>query len=50
VRQLRSERAGNSPKATPLTPEQLRIRELEKRLRRLEVTVHPQGIDRQIMG
>lgn len=36
VHQLRSERAGNSPKATPLTPEQLRIRELEKRLRRLE--------------
>ncbi|MGN5137084.1 transposase [Aeromonas sp. 164P] len=29
--QWRSERAGNSPKVTHLTPEQLRIRELEKK-------------------
>ncbi|TNI05829.1 hypothetical protein CF134_22565 [Aeromonas salmonicida] len=36
VRQLRSERAGASTKGTPVTAEQLRIRELEKRLRRLE--------------
>jgi len=36
VRQLRSERGGTSPKATPMTPEQQRIRELEKKVRRIE--------------
>ena len=36
VRQLKSERLGKSPKATPMTPEQLRIRELEKKLLRIE--------------
>ena len=36
VRQLRAERNGISPQATPMTPYQLRIRELEKRLRRVE--------------
>ncbi|POP51826.1 IS3 family transposase, partial [Zhongshania marina] len=36
VRQLRAERNGISPQATPMTPDQLRIRELEKRLRRVE--------------
>lgn len=35
VRQLRAERNGISPQATPMTPE-LGIRELEKRLRRVE--------------
>ena len=37
VRQLKEERAGKSPKASPMTPEQLRIRELEKRLQRFEM-------------
>jgi transposase len=36
VRQLRSERDGKSPSATPITPEQQRIRELEKKIRRIE--------------
>jgi transposase len=36
VRQLRADRNGISPQATPMTPDQLRIRELEKRLRRVE--------------
>jgi transposase len=36
VRQLRAERNGISPHATPMTPDQLRIRELEKRLQRVE--------------
>ena len=35
--QLKEERAGKSPKASPMTPEQLRIRELEKRLQRVEM-------------
>ena len=30
VRQLRQERGSQSPKATPMTPEQLKFRELEK--------------------
>jgi transposase len=37
VRQLKEERAGKSPKASPITPEQLRIRELEKRLQPVEM-------------
>jgi transposase len=37
VRQLREERAGMPPKATPMTPDQLRIRELEKRLKQVEL-------------
>ena len=37
VRQLKEERAGKSPKTSPMTPEQLRIRELEKRLQRVEM-------------
>ena len=36
VRQLREERNGTSPSATPITPEQLKIRELEKKIRRIE--------------
>ncbi len=36
VRQLKKERGGERPKATPMTPDQLRIRELEKRLRDVE--------------
>jgi len=36
VRQLRNERNGISPQATPMTPDQKRIRELEKKLRRVE--------------
>jgi len=37
VRQLREELAGVTPKATPMTPDQLRIRELEKRLKQVEL-------------
>src|SRR5690554_4191345 len=37
VRQLRQERNGETPKATPMTPDQLRIRELENRIRRIEM-------------
>ncbi|WP_156773065.1 IS3 family transposase [Kosakonia sacchari] len=36
VRQLRRERQGITPSATPITAEQQRIRELEKQVRRLE--------------
>jgi len=36
VRQLKQEREGISPKASPLTPEQIEIRELKKKLARLE--------------
>jgi len=36
VRQLRAERDGKTPQATPMTPDQHRIRELEKKLRRIE--------------
>ena len=37
VRQLREERAGMTPKTTPMTPDQLKIRELEKRLKQVEL-------------
>ena len=37
VRQLRQEHNGESPKATPMTPVQLKIRELEQRIRRIEM-------------
>lgn len=37
VRQLRIERKGEAPKATPMTEEQRRIRELEKKVKRLEM-------------
>ena len=36
VRQLKEERTGKSPQASPLTPEQIEIRELKKKLARLE--------------
>jgi len=36
VRQLKDERAGNQPTAMPMTPDQLRIRELERKLKRAE--------------
>jgi len=36
VRQLRKERHGVSPKASPMTPEQRKIRELENKIRRIE--------------
>jgi transposase len=36
VRQLRQEREGTTPKGTALTPDQRRIQELEKQLRRVE--------------
>lgn len=36
ARQLREERNGNLSSVTPMTPDQLRIRELEQKLKRLE--------------
>ena len=36
VRQLKKERVGEAPKGTPMTPDQLKIRELEKKVRRIE--------------
>jgi transposase len=37
VKQLREERAGKAPQANPMTPEQVEIRELKKRIERLEL-------------
>lgn len=37
VRQLREEQQGKSPKASPITPEQIEIRELKKKLQRIEM-------------
>ena len=37
VRQLKEERAGKSPTTSPMTPEQIEIRELKKRLQRVEM-------------
>ena len=36
VRQLKEERKGVAPKATSMTPDQLKIRELEKKIARIE--------------
>ncbi|SUI57949.1 Transposase [Shewanella baltica] len=36
VRQLKLERQGGTPKASPITPEQIEIRELKKQIARLE--------------
>lgn len=36
VRQLKQERAGISPKASPMTSDQIKIRELEKKIARIE--------------
>ena len=36
VRQLREERKGGTPSASPITPEQRRIRELERKLKQIE--------------
>ena len=36
ARQLKNERNGDLSKATPLTPDQLKIRELERKIRLLE--------------
>lgn len=37
VKQLREERAGKTRKSSPMTPEQVEIRELKKRVERLEL-------------
>lgn len=37
VKQLRDERLGKTPKASPITPEQIEIRELKKKLQRIEM-------------
>lgn len=37
VKQLRDERAGKTPKASPITPEQIEIRELKKKIQRIEM-------------
>lgn len=36
VRQLKEERQGKTPKASPMTPDQIEIRELRKKVARLE--------------
>jgi transposase len=36
VRQLKQERGGISPSASPMTPDQINIRELEKKIRFIE--------------
>ncbi len=36
VRQLKTERAGKAPSASPLTPEQREIRDLKKKIKRIE--------------
>ncbi|PBR09835.1 transposase [Escherichia coli] len=38
VKQLRDERQGKTPKASPITPEQIEIRELRKKLRKRKLT------------
>ncbi|EMX34428.1 putative transposase [Escherichia coli MP021017.1] len=37
VKQLRDERQGKAPKASPITPEQIEIRKLRKKLQRIEM-------------
>ncbi|MCQ6892652.1 transposase, partial [Escherichia coli] len=37
VKQLCDERQGKTPKASPITPEQIEIRELRKKLQRIEM-------------
>lgn len=37
IKQLREERQGKTPKASPITPEQIEIRELKKKLQRIEM-------------
>ena len=37
VKQLRDERQGKIPNASPITPEQIEIRELKKKLQRIEM-------------
>ena len=37
VKQLRDERQGKTPKASPITSEQIEIRELRKKLQRIEM-------------
>ncbi|WP_120506316.1 IS3 family transposase [Rahnella bruchi] len=37
VKQLRDERQGKTPKASPITPEQIEIRELRKKIQRIEM-------------
>lgn len=37
VKQLREERQGKTPKASPITPEQIEIRELKKKIQRIEM-------------
>jgi len=37
VKQLREERAGKAPKASPMIPEQIEIRELKKKIERIEL-------------
>ncbi|MGL9774675.1 MAG: transposase, partial [Sodalis sp. (in: enterobacteria)] len=37
VQQLRDKRQGKTPKASPITPEQIEIRELKKKVQRIEM-------------
>ncbi|EMV9157418.1 IS3 family transposase [Escherichia coli] len=51
VKQLRDERQGKIPKASPITPEQIEIRELRKKLQRIEmeneILKKPRGVLRK---
>lgn len=35
IKQLRDERQGKTPKSSPITPEQIEMRELKKKLKRI---------------
>ena len=37
VRQLREERQGKTPKSSPISPEHIKISELEKKIKRIEM-------------
>lgn len=37
IKQLKEERQGKQPRAMPMTPEQLKIRELERKIERIEL-------------
>ena len=40
VTQLKQERNGQTPTASPMTPEQIEIRELKKQIQRIEFNLH----------
>ncbi|WP_277602581.1 EAL domain-containing protein, partial [Citrobacter freundii] len=46
----RDERQGKIPKASPITPEQIEIRELKKKLQRIEMDIDYIKIDQSFVG